>query len=355
MADPVLLDDEKLVKLAKVVYNQEAEAAKHCKCNSEIERSNCIRETKVCYNTVLGLLDSVKQLKKEYEDGDKNLSSIANDIFSYVVYAVNNALQFVSNYSLRNHYLDKISENAKALIRALKEIDPNNVTNVQRLAKDAIIFRNAMLEYVRKKNRPISRYFAKWLKETGLSFGKLTQRYQNKLNFQGQFRNLEDAKKLQVYNKIIEASGRGRITVNQVSKALGATGMAVLIFTAAIAVWDVYTSDNKLQTAARDTLQFIGAAGGGTLGEYAATALATGLLGAAASPVFVVAAGIVGGIAGAYILGKFAAHLVDEVFSWGDTDNITHLNDQIHFHQCCVAPAPNGNVLARPIARHDEL
>ncbi|KAH7546652.1 hypothetical protein FEM48_Zijuj01G0224100 [Ziziphus jujuba var. spinosa] len=305
LADPVLLDDEKLVKLAKVVYKQEVEAAKYCKCNSEIEHSNSFRETKVCYNTVLGLLDSVKQLKKEYEDGDENLSSIANDIFSFVVYAVNNALQFLSNYSLRKHYLDKISENAKALIRALKEIDPNNVTNVQRLAKDAIIFRNAILEMV--------------------------------------------------YNKIIEASGRGRITVNQVSKALGATGMAVLIFTAAIALWDVYTSDNKLQTAARDTLQFIGAAGGGTLGEYAATALATGLLGAAASPVFVVAAGIVGGIAGAYILGKFAAHLVDEVFSWGDTDNITHLNDQIHFHQCCVAPAPNGNVLSRPIDRHDEL
>ncbi|XP_060670017.1 uncharacterized protein LOC107432446 [Ziziphus jujuba] len=190
-ADPVLLDDEKLVKLAKVVYKQEAEAAKHCKCNSEIEHSNSFRETKVCYNTVLGLLDSVKQLKKDYEDGDENLSSIANDIFSYVVYAVNNALQFLSNYSLRKHYLDKISENAKALIRALKEIDPNNVTNVQRLAKDAIIFRNAILEIVRKKNRPISRYLAKWLKETGLSFGKLTQRYQNKLNFQGQFRNLK--------------------------------------------------------------------------------------------------------------------------------------------------------------------
>ncbi|KAH7510819.1 hypothetical protein FEM48_ZijujUnG0084000 [Ziziphus jujuba var. spinosa] len=63
--DSFILNDEKLEKLAKVVYNQEAEAAKHCKCNSEIERSYCIRETKVCYHTVLELLESMRQLKKE--------------------------------------------------------------------------------------------------------------------------------------------------------------------------------------------------------------------------------------------------------------------------------------------------
>ena len=178
MADPdsFILNDEEVVKLAKVVYKQEAEAAKHCKYNSEVERSNFIRETKVCYNTVLGLLDSVRQLKKEFEDKDKDLSSIADDIFSYVVYAANSAVQFVSNYSLRRHYLNKIKENADALIKALQEIDPNNVVNVGRLAKDATTFRNAMLEYVRQKNRPVSPYFAKWLKDTGLSFGILVKR-----------------------------------------------------------------------------------------------------------------------------------------------------------------------------------
>ncbi|KAJ8898878.1 hypothetical protein K2173_008187 [Erythroxylum novogranatense] len=182
------------------------------------------------------------------------------------------AVRLVSNYCSRRHYLDKIKENANALIKALQEIDPNNVVNVGRLAKGATTFRNAMLEYVRKKNRPVSRYFAKWFKDIGLSFGALVKRYQSKLNFQGPFRNLEGAQKLQVYNSIIKASGRGRITVNQVSKALRATGMAVLIFTAGIAVWDVYTSDNKLQTTTEN------AVGGGTLGEFAITALATGIL-----------------------------------------------------------------------------
>lgn len=50
---------------------------------------------------------------------------------------------------------------------------------------------------------------------------------------------------MQVYNKIIEASGRGRFNVNLASEVLGAAGMGVLIFAAGIAVWDVYTSDNK--------------------------------------------------------------------------------------------------------------
>ncbi|KAJ8769818.1 hypothetical protein K2173_008224 [Erythroxylum novogranatense] len=157
-----------------------------------------------------------------------------------------------------------------------------------------------------------------------------------------------------VYNSIIRASGRGRITVNQVSKALGATGMAVLIFTAGIAVWDVFTSDNKLQTATESAAQVVGVVGGGTLGEFAATALAMGVLGAVASSVFVVVARIVGGFAGSYILGKFAVSLVDKVFGWGEMDTVTHMPDEICMHQCCKAPAPVGNVLARQYAR-DEL
>lgn len=68
---------------------------------------------------------------------------------------------------------------------------------------------------------------------------------------------------------------------------------------------------------------------------------------------FVVVDGIVGGIAGSYILGKAAVRMVDVVFGWGDTDTAAHLTDEIHFHQCCVAPAPAGNVLARQI--RDEL
>ncbi|KAJ8769821.1 hypothetical protein K2173_008227 [Erythroxylum novogranatense] len=353
MADPdsFILNDEEVEKLAKVVYKQEVEAAKQCKCNSEVMRSSCIRETKVCYNTILGLLDSVRQLKKEFKDKDKDLFSIANYIFEYAVYAMDFALQFVSNYSLRRHYLDKIKENANALVKALQEIDPHNVVNVQRLAKDAATFRNAMLEYVRQKSRPVSRYFAQWLKDTGLSFGAVVQKYQKELKFEGPFRNLGDAQKLQVYNSIIKASGRGRVIVNNVSKYLGGAGMAVFIIAAGISVWDVFTSDNKLQAATENASQILGVVGGGTLGEFAATALATGLLGAVASPVFVVVAGVVGGFAGSYLLGKYAVSLVDKVFGWGETDTVLHMCDEICMHQCCIAPAPAGNVLARSIAQ----
>lgn len=62
-------------------------------------------------------------------------------------------------------------------MRALQEIDPHNVIKVQRLAKDASLFRNAMLQYVRKKSMPVSRYFVKSLKATGLSFGQLVRSY----------------------------------------------------------------------------------------------------------------------------------------------------------------------------------
>ncbi|KAJ8770847.1 hypothetical protein K2173_021762 [Erythroxylum novogranatense] len=213
-------------------------------------------------------------------------------------------------------------------------MDPKRPRKVGALAKEAATFRNALLESVRQKSRPVSREFAKLLKDKGLSFGELVKRC----------------------STVSSRQSGGRSTVNQVSTVLGATGMAVLIFTAGIAVWDVFTSDNKLQTATKNAAQVLGVVGGGTLGEFAATALATGLLGAVASPVFVVVAGIVGGFAGSYILGKFAVSLVDKVFGWGDTDTVPNMCDEICMHQCCVAPAPAGNVLARSIARRrDEL
>lgn len=114
--------------------------------------------------------------RKWFENENKDRASIAQDIYGYIVNAANHALQTVRNYSLRMNYVKNIREHAQNLGTALEQLD-NNEINIRRLAKEATQYRNAMLEFARKHQSPASRQFSKWLKESGIKFEDLVQRY----------------------------------------------------------------------------------------------------------------------------------------------------------------------------------
>ncbi|KAL5707648.1 hypothetical protein ACHQM5_018524 [Ranunculus cassubicifolius] len=340
----LILNDEQLRDLGKVIYYQEVDRIKSIQFDSELELAKYLRDSKTAYEYALELLDAGSQIANEFKD-DKTRGTIADDIFSYLSYATNFALQTVQNYTLRNNYLNEISEHSKALIKGLQELDPENVTNVQRLAKDAVLYRNAMLEYTRKYQSPASRNFSKWLKDSGIKFDELVQRYQNKLEFEGPFKDLEDFQKLKVYNEVISASGRGNVQVNEISTAMGIAGFAVLILTAGMMVWDIFTSDRILQTVTRDAIEAVASVGGAMVGEVVGAALATELVGAEASALFVLAAGIIGSIAGIFIVGAFVGWLVGLIFSSGGSAPLS--TDGL---RCYVQPMPDGVALAFQIA-----
>ncbi|KAK8934418.1 hypothetical protein KSP39_PZI014238 [Platanthera zijinensis] len=345
MADNIaILNDEQLRVLAKLIYYQEVDATNNIKFSSEPELAKYLRDCKSNYDSVLGLLNSGGEVERKFED-DSSRAPIAHDIFSYIVYCANSALQAVQNYTLRMNYLDKISKHATTLINGLQELDPKNVINVRRLAKDAVLYRNAMLEYTRKNQSIASRNFSKWLKDSGLKFEELVKRYQTKLKFDGPFENLEEQQKLQVYEEIIEASGRGRVIVNQFSTAVGIAGIAVLLFTAGMMVWDIFSSDHILQAATRDAVVSAASIGGAMLGEVVGAALATELVGVQASALFVLFAGIATSILGAFIIGGFVGWLIDLII--GSGGNATLSTDGLRSY---VAPMPDGVVLARQIA-----
>ncbi|KAK1296398.1 hypothetical protein QJS10_CPB15g02079 [Acorus calamus] len=204
-----------------------------------------------------------------------------------------------------------------------------------------------MLEYTRKHQSPVSRNFSKMLKDTGVKFQDLMQRYQVKLNFEGPFSDLQDEQKLQVHEEIIEASGRGRVIVNNLSKAFGFAGIAVLLFTAGMMVWDIFSSEHVLQTATRDAVVTAASVGGAMLGEVIGVAIPT-LVGLEATPLFIIVSGIVTSIVGAYILGEFAGWLIDLIFGSGGTATLS-----TDGHRCYVASMPDGEALARQIAHQD--
>ncbi|KAK8923737.1 hypothetical protein KSP39_PZI019047 [Platanthera zijinensis] len=317
MADNIaILNDEQLRRLAKLIYYQEVDATNNIKFSSEPELAKYLRDCKSNYDSVLGLLNSGGEVERKFQD-DSTRAPISQDIFSYIVYCANSALQAVQNYTLRMNYLDKISKHATTLINGLQELDPENVINVRRLAKDAVLYRNAMLEYTRKNQSIASRNFSKWLKDSGLKFEELVERY--------------------VYEEIIEASGRGRVIVNQFSTAVGIAGIAVLLFTAGMMVWDIFSSEHILQAATRDAVVSAASIGGAMLGEVVGAALATDLVGVEASALFVLFAGIATSILGAFIIGGFVGWLIDLII--GSGGNATLSTDGLRSY---VAPMPDG-------------
>lgn len=123
------------VSLLREVTTQEVQAIKNIKFNSEPALANYLGDSKAAYDSVVGLLVAGGELVCKFQN-DNTRAPIAHDIFSYIVYCANNAFQTVPNYTLRMNYQNKISEHAKTLIMALQELDPENVTNVARLAED---------------------------------------------------------------------------------------------------------------------------------------------------------------------------------------------------------------------------
>lgn len=150
----------------------------------------------------------------------------------------------------------------------------------------------------------------------------------------------------------MEASGRGRGLSIGFAEVVGAAGVAALLVTAGIMIWDVYTSEHKLHTAARDAAVIVAVVGGAELGKIVGAALATELVGTevALFGVTAVAVGaILVGIAGAIVLSLVAGWLIDKLFTTGEESHVT--NHTTQSQHCYVAPSlPDGKAIAYQIA-----
>ncbi|KAK1296620.1 hypothetical protein QJS10_CPB15g02092 [Acorus calamus] len=293
----VILDDKQLHKLASLIYRQEVEAIQNINFQSEPELAKYLRDCKSGYDSVLSLVDAGSQLIHKWQD-DKTMSPIAHDIFDFVVASANSALQTVRNYTLRLNYLNKISDHSKTLMNALNELNPKSVIEVQGLAEDAATYRNAMLEYTRKYQSPASRNFSKMLKDTGVKFEDLVQRYQVKLNFEGHSVIHKTNKSYSI--RAWKSCGEQPI------KGIWVCGDSCVAFH------------------------------GGHDGEVIGVAIPT-MVGLEATPLFIIVSGIVMSIVGAYILGEFAGWLIDLIFGSGGTAPLS-----TDGHRCYVSSMPYG-------------
>lgn len=219
---------------------------------------------------------------------DEDYVRAALDDFAAV--ARNFGSAFIKDARARENYVRKIYQMSK---QVLADVRLGRET-AEAGAEFAHTMRNAIMEEARRQSSSIGRASAEAMKASGKTLAELIEHYAAKL-FPGKtFVNLVKAERQQVFEEIIIAAGRSRPAVTAMIPRWTMMGRGCLLFTAAIAVYDIWTADNKIQAGLNDAIIF----GGGALGGAVAGA-ATGLVCGPAAPFCSTALFIVGGIMGA--------------------------------------------------------
>ncbi|XP_072992563.1 uncharacterized protein [Typha latifolia] len=222
-----------------------------------------------------------------------------------------------------------------------------NNDDVERLGIEAAKCGDAMLKFTKMYKSSLSHDYSTWVKSTGMEFHELVESYQVELGFKGAFEELEDVQKLKVYDRILQISGLGSIKVDDMKTIIRGTGKLVLLYKAGMLVWDVFSVAHSFPTSTRDAVVEVASyVGGALVGNVVTVALTTGALqGVKASTMFVLLAGTVSSIIGAFLVGAFAKWLVDLFINSGGRDTFS-----TDGHVCYVAPMPDGVSIARQIA-----
>ena len=192
--------------------------------------------------------------------------------------AVNFAARFIPDHALRVQYIARIKQMAAAI---LDDVRRGTITTEegQSLANQ---LRNEILATTRGASSDIGRAWAEALKAQGRTLLELQERYAAQL-FKRGFDTLSEAERNEVFLAIIEASGRARPSVLIASARLARLSRGLLFVTAAIAVYQVATSDRPGREAVKQgTVVGAGLAGGALAG-----AAATGLICGPGAPVCV--------------------------------------------------------------------
>jgi hypothetical protein len=204
--------------------------------------------------------------------------------------ARNFASMFIKDARARANYVRKIEEMATAVlndVRAGRETAEAGAEFAHRM-------RDAIMEETRRQSSSIGRATAEAMKPGGKALAQLIEEKAAKL-FPGKtFATLAKAERQLVFEEIIQSAGRSRPSVTAMIPRWRLFGRGCLLFTAGIAIYNVWTADNKVEAGLNEAIIFGGGAAGGAL-----AGAATGLVCGPGAPFCSTALFIVGGIMGA--------------------------------------------------------
>lgn len=211
--------------------------------------------------------------------------SAENAVQQMEIQAINFAYRFVNDSRVRMRYMEKTKAMSKEIRLAYKA----GKVNASQAAEMANKMRNEIMEFARSRSSDLGRAKAKVLKAKGLNIAKLTDKYANRF-YKKPFSKLTKTQQSKIYLEIVDSAGRANPKVNLKARRLGAAGRALWVITACIALYNISTSENKLDAAGRETAGIGGGVGGGAAGGAVA--------GIWFGPVGIIIGTIIGGILG---------------------------------------------------------
>lgn len=203
--------------------------------------------------------------------------------------AFNFAYRFIQDSKVRESYI-KQTQNLTKEYR--HRVNSGQIAAVD-AAKQVQSLRNEILEAQRLRSSDIGKSKAVSLKQTGLTFDELTNKYAEK-KYGKSLNALSAAQKNQVYLEIVESAGRTRPSANAMAKKYSILGRSLLVVTIGVAVYNVTTADDKVKATAKEGAVI----GGGIAGGAAGGAIA-GLACGPGAPVCVTIGVFIGGALGA--------------------------------------------------------
>lgn len=204
--------------------------------------------------------------------------------------ALNFGRSFINDARVRENYVRKIGEMSRTI---LDDVRAGRATAREGLDL-AVQMRNAIMEEARVQSSVMGRARAESLKASGKTIEELIESTTRKMFPGRQFTDLSRAQRRQVFEAIIESSGRSRPAVTSAIPKWRLMGRACLAFTVGVSVYNIWTAENKVHAGLREGI----ALGGGVAGAAMAGA-ATGLVCGPGAPFCSTALFIVGGIMGA--------------------------------------------------------
>lgn len=171
----------------------------------------------------------------------------------------------------------------------------------EQAAKKAHDTRNLIMETIRTRSTPLGQAIAEKLKLKGKTLNELiANKTIEKFGKQANFNNLSDMQKNQVYASIVESAGRSSAKVDLKMERLSSAGKGLIFLSIAIAIYEIYTAQDKVSEATRQAA----IAGSGIAGGWAAGAVA-GLACGPGAPACILIGGFVGGALAAWEMGRY--------------------------------------------------
>lgn len=233
--------------------------------------------------------------------GDRQQSDLAvqQAIHQMEVAANNVAVRLIKSASVRQRYVVEVKEMSDALWAAYRS-GSLSAANAAKAANEA---RNAIMEMARSNDFDFGRAYAQRLKQSGLELDKviayvMNQKQGFRERFAGKFfSELSSAEQTEIFEEVIHAAGRNRSSITQGLTRVRWAARGLWVATAAIAIYNVGTSQTPWWQSGREAANI----GGGLLGSMAGGASIGAAAGIWGGPIGVGVGIVVGGILGALL------------------------------------------------------